>query len=67
MTSSGARYRLDPRWLDDYAARADIASAVRRVRDAIEEDDLARACDQYLLELQMLEEGRDPEARFDRD
>ena len=66
MTSSGARYRLDPRWLDDYADRADVAAAVRRVRAATEEDDPARACDQYLLELQMLEQGKDPEA-FDRD
>jgi predicted KAP-like P-loop ATPase len=67
MTSTGARQRLDPRWLDDYADRAEVATAVRRLRSATEDERAMQACDQYLLELEMLQEGKDPEVRFDWD
>jgi hypothetical protein len=65
VTTSGVRQRLDPRWLDNYAPREKVASAVRRLRGAVTGDDVAAACDQYLLELEMLESGKDPEVRFD--
>jgi hypothetical protein len=65
VTTTGVRYRLDPRWVDDYTPREDVAEAVRRLRAAREEGDVADACDQYLTELEMLEHGNDPEARFD--
>jgi hypothetical protein len=65
VTTEGVKYRLDPRWLDDYARRDELAGAIRRLRVALQEGDAADACDQYLLELDMLEQGKDPEVRFD--
>jgi predicted KAP-like P-loop ATPase len=67
VTTKGVRYRLDPRWLDEYAARDEVANAVRRLHGAVEQSDVAEACEQYLAELKMLEEGKDPEVRFDWD
>ena len=66
-TSGGIRYRLDPRWVDRYAERADVAATIRRLRKVTEDDDVAAACDQYLTELEMLDQGKDPDVRFDRD
>jgi len=67
VTTRGVRTRLDPRWLDDYSPREEVASAVRRLREGVKDGDVADACDQYLLELEMLESGKDPEVRFDWD
>jgi hypothetical protein len=67
VTTKGVRYRFDPRWLDDYAPREDAAGAIRRLRQTVEPGDVADACDQYLLELEMLDAGKDPEVRFDWD
>jgi predicted KAP-like P-loop ATPase len=66
-TAEGLRYRLDPRSLDDLAQRDDVARAVRRLRDTEPGGDVAAACDQYLLELEMLQQGKNPEVRFDWD
>jgi hypothetical protein len=63
-TPDGIRYRFDPRWLDDLAPRNDVVGAIRRLRASTQDEAVAGACDQYLLELEMLEQGRDPE-RFD--
>lgn len=65
VTTKGVRYRLDPRWLDDYVDREEVAVAVRRLRATLKHEDAAATCDQYLLELEMLEQGKDPESRFD--
>lgn len=67
VTTRGVRTRLDPRWLDDYSPREEVASAVRRLREGVKDGDVADACDQYVLELEMLESGKDPEVRFDWD
>jgi predicted KAP-like P-loop ATPase len=63
--TKGIRYRLDPRWFDGYARRADVDAAVERLRATVDPSDVADASDQYLIEKKMLDDGKDPEVRFD--
>jgi hypothetical protein len=53
--------------LDDYASRDDVAAAIRRLRAHSDDTEVVEACDQYLVELKMLDDGKDPEVRFDWD
>jgi hypothetical protein len=46
--------------LDDYASRDDVAAAIRRLRAHSDDTEVVEACDQYLVELKMLEDGKDP-------
>jgi predicted KAP-like P-loop ATPase len=62
-TRLGMRYRLDPRWLDGYATWSEVAHAVTRLDGVALDDATARARDQYLTELSILQQGDDPNTR----
>jgi predicted KAP-like P-loop ATPase len=55
-----AVYRLNPRWLERYVDPAGLVEDVRRLEPSAV-GDTAVAVTQFLAELQMLEEGQDPD------